>query len=82
MALPYTLVGAEWILVHGWSDWNSAGTREPEPMLFQARHICGVYPKTMNGHALTSLLFVNCEHMIQETLDTVIALLGIREPLP
>lgn len=61
-----------WIVVHGWptAEENSS----PVPMLFQVRHLCGVYPRSWDERG-TRLLFVNCEHLISESVDEVRALL-------
>src|SRR5262245_21514706 len=69
-------VMAGWLVVHGWPDWNAVGTSPPERMLFQVSYVCGVYPRvTSHGVWATSLLFVNCEHAIQETVAEVEAML-------
>ena len=60
-----------WIPVHGWADWEQIEGRAADPMVFQTSHICGVYPGRHNGSIVTRLLFVNCEHSVQESVAEV-----------
>ena len=70
-----TEVGVGWIRVHGWWSEADARTEEPRLMLFQARHICGVYPAARDP-TKTMVLFVNCEQLIHESVEAVWEMLG------
>jgi len=42
-----------------------------EPMLFQVRHIAGVYRTKLDKGYIVRLLFVNCDVPVLESLDEV-----------
>ena len=67
----------DWIRVHGWPAHRNPAEDAPEVMFFQARHICGVYQALKNETPCTALLFVNCEHMVHESVEDIQWALGL-----